>query len=293
MTLNELRYFVLLSQELNFIRASEKLFITQPSLTLAIKRLEESCGGILFERSKTGLKITDLGQKVLSQAKIILQDMLQLEDIINQNHDVYKQPLKVGAIHTCGPYLFPLILPIVKEEMGIALHIYEDFTHNLGDKLATGELDAIIVTDDFAGRQCVSFELFNEEFYALTYLDHPLSNKSQVTFSDIKNENLIILGEGHCFRDKVLQACPKELVNSSENIISSSLETICYMVGAGMGISIIPYLATKRNYINTKSIPLVKPKVSRDMVIVCRANSNKFAIIREVSKLIARIYKDN
>lgn len=291
MTLTELRYFVVLSQELNFIRAARKLFITQPSLTLAMKKLEDDCGGKLFERNKTGLKITDLGQKVLVQAKIILQDILHLEDIVKQNNDIYKEPLKIGAIHTSGPYLFPLILPVVKSKMGVSMHIYEDFTHNLGDKLANGELDAIIVVNDFVGRQCVSFELFNEEFYVLIYANHSLNGRDKVTFNDIKYDNLIVLGEGHCFRDNVLQACPYELATNSKNIISSSLETIRNMVGVEMGISIIPYLATKVQSQNTKVIPLIDPKISRDMVLVCRASSNKFGLIRELSKLINQIYK--
>jgi len=290
MTLTELRYFITLSTELNFIKAADKLHISQPTLSLAIKKLEESCGGALVERNKSELKITELGNIVLNQARLIWQDYVQLEELIKQNKDPLSQPLRIGAIHTSGPYLFPLIISEVKQNLGIQLYIYEDFTDNLTRKLANGELDAIIVAEDFELRQSIKYDLFEEEFFLLINSNHDLAKQMKVSYMDIQNENLLILGEGHCFREQVLAACPTKLIQSSDNIIASSLETIRYMVSLNMGISVFPYLATRKIFSDTQTIKLINPNMKRKMILVCRSSTNKINIIRKLALLITKIY---
>lgn len=291
-TLTELRYLVVLAEELNFIRAAEKLHISQPTLSIAIKKLEDYCGGLLFERSKTELKLTVLGEKVLAHAKIIQQDIIQLDEVIKQSNDPYAEPFRLGAIHTCGPYLFPLILPEIKRELNLPVYIYEDFTHNLGQKLLDGELDAIIVAEDFDLRQTIKFDLFAEEFYFTCSREHKLANNKEVRFNQIKDGNLLVLGEGNCFRDQVLASCPTQLLKGSEQIIASSMETIRYMVNLHMGISIFPYLATLNKNDDLSYIKLVDPAVSRKMILVARTTTNKYKILKQLVEIINQSYQN-
>lgn len=255
MTLTELRYIVTLSQERHFGRAAEKCFVSQPTLSVAVKKLEDELGLTLFERSKGSIVVTDVGERLVEQAKAILDQVNVFKDLAHEGKQQLSSPLKLGAIYTIGPYLFPHLLPeMVQVAPEMPLYIEENYTAVLRKKLKDCELDAIIVALPFDEPDVVTLPLYDEPFVALLPKDHPLSQYESIDSRMLLEDNLLMLGPGHCFRDQVLDACTelKDIVGLPSNdsrkknrLITegSSLETIRHMVASGLGISVLPLSA--------------------------------------------------
>src|SRR6056300_1685337 len=220
MTLSELKFIVAVAKEKNFRRAADKCFVSQPALSLAIKKLEDELNVSLFERSRTEVKITPLGQKVVDQAIVVLDEAAKIKDISNSGQEQLKSPLKIGLIYSVAPYLLPLIIPILRTKTpDMPLDVEENITKNLEQSLKSGVIEAAIIALPFniPGVECI-----------------PLNNE-------------------HCFSKQVMDACP-ELSKKSEVLQGNSLETIRNMVASNLGISVLPKTATAINYNN----PLVK-----------------------------------
>ncbi|WP_251358594.1 hydrogen peroxide-inducible genes activator [Kangiella sp. TOML190] len=250
MTLTEFRYIVAVAQEQHFGRAAEACFVSQPTLSVGVKKLEEQLGVVLFERSKSDVKVTPQGQKIVEQAQRILEQVDLLKQEATQNSDQLDGPLRIGAIFTIGPYLFPSLVPEMRRlAPKMPLHIDEDYTHNLKTKLRNGELDAIFIALPFDEAEIDTIPLYEEEFLALLPPKHPWVKKETMHLADIADEVMIMLGAGHCFRDQVLEACPQCRDNSlnpqKDWITGSSLETIRHMVASGLGVSVVPASATE------------------------------------------------
>jgi len=260
MTLTELRYIVTLSQERHFGRAAEKCFVSQPTLSVAVKKLEDELGVALFERSKGSIVVTELGLRLVEQAKNILDQANVFKDMALQGKDELNSPLKVGAIYTIGPYLFPHLMPKLRSVApDMPLYIEENYTAVLRKKLKQCELDAIIVALPFNEPDVVTLPLYDEPFVVLLPKDHVLSKHQAISSEMLLTDNLLMLGPGHCFRDQVLAACPN-ILNSiglpelerepKQKLITegSSLETIRHMVASGLGISVLPQSAAMKGY---------------------------------------------
>ncbi|MFT7372487.1 MAG: LysR family hydrogen peroxide-inducible transcriptional activator [Oleiphilaceae bacterium] len=260
MTLTELRYIVTLSQERHFGRAAEKCFVSQPTLSVAVKKLEDELGVALFERSKGSIVVTELGQRLVEQAKNILDQANIFKDMALLGKDELNSPLKLGAIYTIGPYLFPHLMPKIRSAApDMPLYIEENYTAVLRKKLKQCELDAIIVALPFNEPDVVTLPLYDEPFVVLLPKDHALSKHQTISSDMLLTDNLLMLGPGHCFRDQVLAACPNILNSiglsglereSKQKLITegSSLETIRHMVASGLGISILPQSAAMKGY---------------------------------------------
>lgn len=260
MTLTELRYIVTLSQERHFGRAAEKCFVSQPTLSVAVKKLEDELGVALFERSKGSIVVTELGLRLVEQAKNILDQANVFKDMALLGKDELNSPLKVGAIYTIGPYLFPHLMPKLRSVApDMPLYIEENYTAVLRKKLKECELDAIIVALPFNEPDVVILPLYDEPFVVLMPKDHALSQHQTISSHMLSVDNLLMLGPGHCFRDQVLAACPNILNSiglpeiereSKQTLITegSSLETIRHMVASGLGISILPQSAAMKGY---------------------------------------------
>ncbi|MRX27913.1 hydrogen peroxide-inducible genes activator [Kangiella sp. HZ709] len=262
MTLTEFRYIVAVAREQHFGRAAEACFVSQPTLSVGVKKLEEQLGVIIFERSKSDVKVTPQGQRIVEQAQAILEQVDQLKLEASENSDQLEGALKIGAIFTIGPYLFPNLVPELRRiAPKMPLHIDEDYTHNLKTKLRNGELDAIFIALPFDEAEIDTIPLYEEEFLALLPPKHPWIKKDKLYLADIADEVMIMLGAGHCFRDQVLEACPQCRDNSlnpqKDWITGSSLETIRHMVASGLGVSVIP--ASAADYHNEKLSLVVKP----------------------------------
>ncbi len=261
MTLTELRYMVTLAREKHFGQAAKACHVSQPTLSVAINKLESELGVALFERDRNQVRITDIGQQVVAQAQRVLDEVNQIRDIAKDQQSQLNTPLKIGAIYTVGPYLFPHLIPkLHKIAPEMPLFIKEDFTANLRTKLQQGELDAAFVALPFSAAGIVTQVVYDEPFVVVMRHDHPLSKKNNIKANELKAEELLLLGEGHCFRQQVMDACPQcysDQAALQKNVEGTSLETLRHMVASGMGITVLPSTATQIQFY--KSILCTRP----------------------------------
>lgn len=250
MTLTELKYIVALAREKHFGRAAEACFVSQPTLSVAIKKLEDELECKLFERSATEVTVTPLGAEIVRQAQVVLEQAAEIREIARRGKDPLAGPLKLGVIYTIGPYLLPdLVRQIILATPQMPLMLQENFTARLLEMLRTGELDCAIMAEPFPDTGLAIAPLYDEPFYAAVPLSHPLATQSSVTSQQLKDETLLLLGNGHCFRDHVLEVCPEFARYSShaqgiqKSFEGSSIETIKHMVAAGMGVTLVPRLS--------------------------------------------------
>jgi len=280
MTLTELRYIVTLAQEQHFGRAAERCHVSQPTLSVGVKKLEDELGVLIFERSKTAVRLTPVGEGIVTQAQKVLEQAQSIRELAQAGKNQLATPLKVGAIYTIGPYLFPHLIPqLHRVAPQMPLYIEENFTHVLRDKLRTGELDAIIVALPFNEADVLTKPLYDEPFYALLPADHPWTRLESIDTEMLNDKSLLLLGEGHCFRDQVLEACPTlrktDEAHRYTTVESSSLETIRHMVASGLGISVLPFTAVDSHHYAPGVIevrPLTAPAPYRTVAIAWRAS---------------------
>ena len=247
MTLNELRYIVAVARERHFGRAAEACFISQPTLSVAVKKLEEELGLSLFERRKGEVSVTPVGERIVAQAQRVLEEASGIRQIARQGQDQLDGPLRLGAIYTIGPYLLPHLIPKLAERAPkMPLIIEENYTASLADQLKRGELDVILISLPFDEPGVMTLPLYREPFVLLTPSSHPLNQKKAVRIADLGKEDVLLLGAGHCFRDQVLQVCPDCMhrgaadAGHAQTLEGGSLETIRYMVASGLGVTILP-----------------------------------------------------
>jgi LysR family hydrogen peroxide-inducible transcriptional activator len=250
MTLSELKYIVALARERHFGRAAEACFVSQPTLSVAVKKLEDELGVTLFERGTTEVSLTPAGERVVEQAQQVLGIVESIRQTAQQQADQLHGPLRVGAIYTVAPYLFPHLIPALHAAApNMPLMIEEGFTAELRRQLKQGEVDAVLVSLPFEEPGVVVLELYEEPFVAVLPAAHPLADRKTVTLTELARDELLMLGPGHCFRDQVLESCP-ECGRSADlgpdqraRLAGSSLETIRHMVASGMGVTVLPCTA--------------------------------------------------
>lgn len=278
MTLTELRYIVTLAQERHFGRAAEKCFVSQPTLSVAVKKLEGELNIAIFERSKSSVSPTPLGEKIIQQAEKVLAETRTLKELADSGKDQLNSPLKVGAIFTIGPYLFPHLVPQTYQQAPqMSLFIEESYTAVLRRQLREGELDAIIIALPFNEPDVMTRPLYDEPFVVVMPKDHELAKLKYIQAEMLPDQDLLLLGEGHCFRDQVLELCPALSQQQNDRIGSvtqgSSLETLKYMVATGLGITVLPESAVGNldsNLITTR--PFASPAPTRTVALAWRAS---------------------
>jgi len=280
MTLTELRYIVTLAQEQHFGRAAERCHVSQPTLSVGVKKLEDELGVMIFERSKSAVRTTPVGEGIVAQAQKVLESAQGIRELAQVGKNQLAAPLRVGAIYTVGPYLFPHLIPqLHRVAPQMPLYIEENFTHVLRDKLRNGELDAIIIALPFQEADVLTKVLYDEPFTVLMPANHPWTAKTSIDSALLNDKSLLLLGEGHCFRDQVLEACPTlgkgGEINKHTTVESSSLETIRHMVASGLGISVLPLSAVDSHHYAPGVIavrPLTPPVPFRTVAIAWRAS---------------------
>ena len=278
MTLTELRYIVAVSQKNHFGKAAQACFVSQPTLSIAIKKLEEELDVRLFERSsKNEIRITEIGQQIVNQAYIVLQEAQILTEIAQQGKDPLSGQFKLGVIYTIGPYLLPSLIPqLRKTAPNLKLIIEENFTANLFQSLKQGALDAIIISYPFDEPGIETSPLYDEPFIVALPRNHEWKKREQIAPADLASQDLMLLGSGHCFRDQVIAACPDCMSGDSEltrTLEGGSLETIRHMVAAGTGITVLPRTSITQSQKNEALIdikPFTKPSPSRTVAIAWR-----------------------
>jgi LysR family hydrogen peroxide-inducible transcriptional activator len=283
MTLTELRYIVALQQTAHFGKAAEKCFVSQPTLSVAIKKLEDELDVSLFERSRNHVRATPLGEQIIQQAQNVLEQAGMIKELAELGKDPLGTTLSIGAIFTIGPYLFPHLLPRLQAAApNMPLYIEENYTAVLREKLRNGELDAIVIALPFEGTDIVTQPLYKESFVVVLPCDHPLATKASISPKQLEKEPVLLLGEGHCFRDQVLEACPglkRQLGQAGDQlqpvIEGSSLETLKYMVTSGLGITILPECAAELAHYNNERL-ITRPLKSNTIRTVALAWRNSF-----------------
>lgn len=250
MTLTELRYIVALAQIRHFGRAAEACFVSQPTLSTGIRNLENELGVSLFERSANEVSVTPIGEIIIAQASLVLEESAQIKTLAQQGKDPLSGPLKLGLIYTIGPYLLPHLIPqLHKRAPNMPLLIEENFTARLTEQLKQGKLDAIILSLPFEEPGIMTQPLYDEPFEVVIPKAHAWSKRKTIKGEDLAQESLLLLGSGHCFRDQVMQVCPAlNRFSASPGSIQktlegSSLETIRHMVASGAGITVMPSTA--------------------------------------------------
>ncbi len=300
MTLTELKYIVALAQEKNFNRAAEKCFVSQPTLSIAIKKLEQQLDVTLFERSKNHVSVTAVGQRIVQQAQQVLEATEKINLIANQGQNQLHEVLRVGAIHTVGPYLYPYLIKHINTlAPNLPLIVEENFTTTLTERLQTGALDLAIVALPYKAPGITTLPLYRETFEIIIPKHHAWQHKSEITPDDFKNQTVLLLGEGNCLRDQILTACPacalpaEAKTNAEKMLEGSSLETIGYMVSSGMGISVMPSMASQRQGNNVIIKHFAKPAPYRDIAIAYRNSFPRPDAIKLLQRAITECHIDN
>jgi LysR family hydrogen peroxide-inducible transcriptional activator len=273
MTLTELKYILAVAAERHFGRAAQRCFVSQPSLSAAIKKLEEELGVLIFERGKGDILVTEIGAQVIAQAHRVMDEVERVKAIAKQGKNPLTGVFRLGIIHTVAPYLLPdLVAELRKAAPQMPLDIEENITANLDQMLRGGMIDAAVVALPFESQGVDILPLYDEEFRVIVPAGHPWARRRTVRADDLATQNLLLLSIGHCFRDQVLDACHEFARTPAAGKQGNSLETIRNMVASGMGISVLPASALTPKYANPMIRPLdfSDPKPARRIVLACR-----------------------
>jgi LysR family hydrogen peroxide-inducible transcriptional activator len=284
-TLTELRYIVAVARERHFGHAAEACFVSQPTLSVAVKKLEEELGVQLFERGPGEVTVTPPGQKIVEQAQRVLEEASRIKDLAAAGRDPLAGPLRLGAIYTIGPYLLPKLIPILRRAApAMQLHIQENFTHRLGDALKSGEVDVILIALPFVESGIETRALYDEPFFVAVPKGHPWEERKRITADELTRESLLLLGEGHCLRDQVLEFCNAPRTRAIEG---GSLETIRQMVASGVGVTVLPATAINPNVADPliRILPL-RPEPSRRVGLAWRRSFPRPEAIEALRKAI-------
>ncbi len=293
MTLTELRYIIAVAREQHFGHAAESCFVSQPTLSMGVKKLEEELGIALFERGKGRVAPTPVGERIIEQAQRVLEEAEQIKQIARHGSNPLCGPLRVGAIFTIGPYLLPHLIPELHHiAPQMPLQVDEDYTAGLIEKLKRGSIDVAILSLPLEEPGIVTWSLYDEPFVIIIPTSHPWKDKKQISSQQLAAEHPLILGPGHCFRDQILQVCPDCIGSIDETQgaqIGSSLETIRHMVASGFGVTILPCMATGANRYNQHLIAVKqfeKPLPSRRIALAWRKSFHRDEAIRGLYRAI-------
>ncbi|HQR50711.1 MAG TPA: hydrogen peroxide-inducible genes activator [Methylophilaceae bacterium] len=279
MTLTELRYIVAVARERHFGRAAQTCFVSQPTLSVGIKKIEEELGVAIFERGSGEITLTPVGEQIVAQAARTLDEAAAIKNIARESGDPLAYPLRLGAIYTIGPYLLPLILPIMRKlAPSMQLIIQESYTASLREQLKQGKLDVAILSLPFEEPGMVVQPLYDEPFQVAMPANHPWQQREAIPPADLGQEPVLLLGAGNCFRDQVLQVCPNLSRSATasgmqQTLEGSSLETIRYMVASGVGMTILPCTATNASREENSMLrfrPFTLPSPKRRVALVYR-----------------------
>lgn len=296
MTLTELKYIVAVARHKHFGHAAEACYVAQPTLSVAIKKLEDELGVVIFERGGTEISMTPLGIQIVAQAELVLEQTAAIKEISKQNKDPLSGQLRLGIIYTIAPYLLPpMVKNMIEHVPQMPLILQENFTVRLLEMLRQGELDAAIMALPFPDHGLMVQPLYDEPFVVALPKHHPWADRTSITAQDLKSETMLLLGNGHCFRDQVLEVCPEmsRFSTAGDGIArtfeGSSLETIRHMVASGIGITVLPQASVPE--MRTKDgmlryVPFSAPVPSRRVVIAWRKSFTRRPAIEAVRQAV-------
>lgn len=296
MTITQLHYVLAVAEHKNFTLAAEKCFVTQPTLSMQIQKLEEELDIQIFDRTKKPIQLTDIGAKIVSQAKNIVNESGRIKDIVDQQKGYFGGEFKIGIIPTIMPTLLPMFLNnFIKKYPKINLIIEEHNTEEIIKRLNSGHLDAAIAATPLEEDNIKEIVLYYEPFVGYFPEDHQNINKKEIEVDDLDPDNILLLQDGHCFRDGILNLCKNATANHDNRfqIESGSFETLIKLADEGLGITLLPYLHTlDLNEKNKEKLRHFKePRPAREVSLIFPKSELKMHIIDALRNTISGVVK--
>ena len=295
MTLTELRYVVALAREKHFGRAADACSVSQPTLSVSVKKLEEELDLRIFERGANEVSVTPLGVEIVRQAQAVVEAAAEIKETAKRRNDPLAGPLRLGVIYTIGPYLLPeLVKQSIESVPQMPLMLQEHFTARLLELLRTGELDCAVMAEPFPDTGLAIAPLYDEPFVVALPKTHALARRKSITAAELAQEKMLLLGTRHCFRDHVLEVCPEYAQFSAgdadgmrKTFEGSSIETIKYMVASGMGVTVVPRLSVPdEEQAHLAFVPFAKPVPTRRVVLAWRRSFTRYEAIAALRNAI-------
>jgi LysR family hydrogen peroxide-inducible transcriptional activator len=295
MTLQELRYLVAVADTSNFSEAAARCFVTQPTLSTQLKKLEVHLGARLFERTNKSVHVTPVGEKIVERARQVLAHCQAISELAHTHRDPYAEPFRLGIISTLGPYLLPRLLPAIEKRLPrLKLVIQEGLTVDLLERLGGHALDGVILALPVSEPNLSQCVLFEEPFWLACRRDDPLAKKSSVCEADLAGHTMLLLSEGHCLRDQALTLCSQNYapeLGRDDSYRATSLETLRHLVAAGFGYTLLPALALKdelRKQSPVKAVRFDSPKARRTIGLVWRRGYPRTAALETLAQFVAK-----
>ena len=286
MNLRDLRYLVALADERHFGKAAERCFVSQPTLSAQVRKLEEYLGVPLVERQPKRVALTPTGEKIVQRARSLLQEADAIVELARTDRDPLAGPLKLALIPTVGPYLLPHVAGRLRKDLPrLKLMLYEYQTEQLLDRLRAGEIDVGVLALPVPLDGLDGAELYDEPFTLAVPAAHPLAGQERVKVEDLRGETLLLLEDGHCLRDQALEVCSRIRVNEAQDYRATSLETLRQMVAAGHGITLLPELAAETPVGTARGLrvkPFAKPAPVRTIGAVWRKSTTRARAIEAI-----------
>lgn len=293
MNLKDLKYLVALADTCHFGRAAERTFVSQPTLSAQLKKLEEFLGVKLVERQPKNVQLTDVGKQVVIRARRMLDEGDEIIALARNNTDPFAGKLKLALIPTIGPYLLPRVMQKIRKALpNLGLMLYEHQTEALLKRLRDGEIDLGVMALPATQEGMESRELYEEAFTVALPNDHPLTARSTIRIQDLKGQTLLLLEDGHCLREQALEVCSRIDVREAEDFRATSLETLRQMVVAGLGITLLPELAVESPFGSQRGMTVrefSKPAPTRTVGAVWRKSSTRAAAITAVCDILQTV----
>ncbi len=286
MNLRDLKYIVAVAETKSFVKAAEQCFVSQPTLSMQIKKLENSLNIKIFERNNKHVLVTEIGKQVIETAKRILQDAEHISILAKHEQDPFAGDFTLGAFPTIAPYILPKLIPLIRKKLpNLRLILVEEKTDTLLHKLKTGLIDAALLAGPVHDESLIAEKLFDDEFKLAVATNHPLAERTTINPDELTNQPLLLLDEGHCLRDQALKFCQLSGIDEEQNVRATSLETLRQMVIAGTGITFMPTIAVQNNDDNIRYIPFEEPKPKRTIYLVSRQTNPRTELIKQLKSL--------
>lgn len=292
MNLRDLRYLVAVAEHRHFGRAAESCFVSQPTLSTQIKKLEEELGVTLMERTNRQVMLTPVGERIVAQAQRVLREVSQMVHIAEEHKDPFGGDFRLGLIPTVAPYLLPKILgPIRKAFPKLKIQLTEGQTAVISRMLREGDLDAVILALPLEEEHLRQAHLYAEPFYFAASKQHPKSHQKSVRLADLDHEEVLLLEDGHCLRDQALAICSSRSAIENTNFRATSIETLRQMVAANAGITLMPELAITKRSGSVRYLPFKGDNPHRDIGLCWRGSSTRGDLLEQLAEVLRSAMK--
>lgn len=288
MNLRDLKYLVAVAEHRHFGKAADACYVSQPTLSTQIKKLEEELGVVLLERTNRQVMLTPVGERIVAQAQRVLREVNELVHTAEEFRDPFGGEFRLGLIPTVAPYLLPKILgPMRKSFPNLKIRLTEGQTAVISEQLRTGDLDAVILALPLDEENVVEAELYPEPFYFAASKNHPKAGKREVALSDLDREQVLLLEDGHCLRDQALEVCNSQNAVENTNFRATSIETLRQMVAADVGITLMPELAIPQKHGTVRYIPFKGSAPPHRRIGLCwRGSSSRAALLQDMAGVL-------